>query len=83
MVSKIEPDRYADTGFSVEDTSPEINALLFGLMMKRSSGERLRMGLDMMATAKQLVWASLPPGLSDRERRSAFYQRFYGTPCPF
>jgi len=78
MVSKIEPDRYADTGFSVKDTAPEVNALLFRLMMARTPGERLKMGLDMTATAKALVWASLPGGLSDEERRAAFLERFYG-----
>jgi len=78
MVSKVEPDRYADTGFSVKDTAPEVNALLFRRMMSREPGERLRMGLDMTATAKALVWASLPGHLSEAERRRAFLDRFYG-----
>ena len=82
MVSKIEPDRYADTGFSVKDTAPEINAMLFRSVMSRSAGERVAMGFDMTATAKALVWASLPEGLSEAERRAAFYERFYGEPCP-
>ena len=82
MVSKIEPDRYADTGFSVRDTAPEVNALLFKLMMQRTPGERLRMGMEMLATARQLVWASLPPELDAQDRRAAFYQRFYGEPLP-
>ena len=29
MISKIDPSRYADTGFSVADTPPELNAFLF------------------------------------------------------
>ena len=82
MVSKVEPDRYADTGFSVKDTAPEVNALLFKLMMQRSPGERLRMGMGMLTTARQMVWASLPPELDVQERRAAFYQRFYGKPLP-
>jgi len=36
MVSKIEPDRYADTGFSVADTPSKLNAFLFEQMMKKS-----------------------------------------------
>ena len=79
MVSKIEPDRYADTGFSVKDTAPEVNALLFREMMQRTAGERLAMGMEMTATAKALVWASLPAGLPEAERRAAFCERFYGT----
>jgi hypothetical protein len=82
MISKIEPDRYADTGFSIADTDPEVNALLFSLMMKRSPEQRLLMGMDMNATAKQLVWASMDPELTEMERRAAFYERFYGEPCP-
>lgn len=36
MVSRIEPDRHADTGFAVKDTAPEINAMIFSAMMRRS-----------------------------------------------
>ena len=82
MVSKIEPDRYADTGFSIADTPSEVNALIFRQMMNRTPGERLCMGLDMTATAKALVWASLPGHMNEQERRVAFYERFYGQPWP-
>lgn len=78
MVSKIEPDRYADTGFSVKDTPPDVNALIFRKMMGRRAGERLQMGMDMTATAKALVRASLPEHLTEAERRAAFMDRFYG-----
>jgi hypothetical protein len=66
------------TGFSVKDTAPEVNALLFRRMMSREPGERLRMGLDMTATAKALVRASLPGRLGEAERRRAFLDQFYG-----
>ena len=79
MVSKIEPDRYADTGFSVKDTAPELNAQLFRAMMSREAGERLAMGMEMTATAKALVWASLPVEWTEAKRRAAFSERFYGT----
>ena len=78
MVSKIEPDRYADTGFSIKDTAPDVNAMLFRLMMSREPGERLKMGLEMTGTAKALVWATLPDNLSEPDRRTAFLERFYG-----
>ena len=83
MVSKIEPDRYADTGFSVNDTSPEINAMIFRRVMQRTAGERLVMGMNMQTTARALVWASIPAQLTDTERRTAFYERFYGEPSPW
>ena len=54
MVSNIASDRYADTGFAVKDTPPEINARLFAAIMRRSAGERLLMCLDMMATGRML-----------------------------
>ena len=61
----------------MKDTPPEINAMIFRSMMQRTPGERLLMGLEMMATAKALVRASLPPG-TEEERRAAFLKRFYG-----
>ena len=82
MVSKIEPDRYADTGFSVKDTAPEINEMIFRGMMRKPPGERLLMGLDMRTTSRELVWASIPSDLPATERRRAFYERFYGERCP-
>ncbi len=64
------------------DTSPEINAMIFDKVMKRTSSERLLMGLDMQATARALVWSSIPAGMPEAERRRAFYQWFYGEACP-
>ena len=83
MVSKVEPDRYADTGFSVKDTDPDVNTTIFRRMMERSPGERLAMGMEMLATARDLVWASLPEQLPEQERRREFFRKFYGEPCPF
>lgn len=82
MVSRIDPDRYADTGFTVKDTAPEINARLFAAVMRKTPEERLLMGLDMMATARQLVWSSVGTEGSDAERRAAFSRRFYGEELP-
>jgi hypothetical protein len=78
MVSKIEPDRYADTGFSVADTPPELNAFLFQQMMRKSGAERLAIGCRMTDSARELVWSGIPADLPADERRSVFLQRFYG-----
>ena len=83
MVSRIEPDRYADTGFAVKDTPPEINAMIFAAMMRKTSEERLLMGFDMMATARELVWSGIGPSGSAAERRNLFCQRFHGMDCPW
>lgn len=78
MVSKIEPDRYADTGFSVADTPPELNAFLFEQMMRKSGAERLVIGCRMADSARELVWSGIPADLTVEERRAVFLQRFYG-----
>jgi len=82
VVSKIEPDRYADTGFAVKDTPAEINGMIFRAMMLRTPVERLLMGMDMTATARALVWASIPANLPEDQRRKQFYERFYNLPYP-
>ncbi len=79
MVSRIEPDRYADTGYAVKDTPPEINARLFAAMMRKTPEERFLMGLDMMATARKLCWSGLErEGGTLEDRRQAFLRRFQG-----
>lgn len=40
--------------------------------------ERVRMCAEMFDTARQIVEASLPPGLDARERRYRICRRFYG-----
>ena len=82
MVSCIESDGYADAGFAVKDTPPEVNARLFAAMMQRTPEDRLRMGFDMLATARALVWGSVADAPTPAERRQAFYARFYGEPLP-
>ncbi len=83
MVSRVEPDRYADTGFAVKDTPPEVNAMLFEAMMRKTPEERLLMGFDMAATAREMVWSGIAPGGSTSGRRRAFFQRYYGQDCPW
>ncbi len=52
MVSQIEPDRYANTGFSVKDTAPEINEMIFQRTMALTHSERFLMGMSMLSTAR-------------------------------
>jgi hypothetical protein len=86
MVSRIEPDRYANTGFAVKDTTPEVNRLIFEAMMSKTPEERFLMGLDMMATARELVWSGIrSTGANDssEEAQRLFYLRFHGAPRPW
>lgn len=82
MVSKIEPDRYADTGFAVADTPADVNAFLFRQMMRKSGEERLVIGCRMTASARELVWSGIPGDLPEDERRALFLKRFYGENLP-
>ncbi len=82
MGSQIEPDRYADTGFSVEDTAPEINEMIFQRTMALTSSERFLMGMSMLTTAREMIWASLPKDLSESQCRRHFYKRLYGEELP-
>ena len=75
MVSNIERDRYADTGFSLADTRSDLNAHLFRQMMAKSGAERLIIGCQMAAAARQLVWSGIPEQLLQIERRSIFLKR--------
>lgn len=83
MVSRIEPDRYADTGFAVKDTAPEINAMIFAAMMRKTPEERLLMGFDMLATAREIVWSGIGPEGTEEDRRRLFFKRLYGLECPW
>jgi hypothetical protein len=78
MVSKIEPDRYADTGFSIADTPADLNKHLFDRMMEKSGAERLVIGCQMTDAARELVWSGISQNLPAAERRQIFFQRFYG-----
>jgi hypothetical protein len=78
MGTEIEPDRYADTGFSIADTPPELNAHLFRMMMQKSGSERLEIGCRMNDSARALVWSGIPEDLPEAKRRQIFLERFYG-----
>jgi hypothetical protein len=82
MVRPASPERYADTGYGVKDTSPEINRMIFEKMMARTPEERLLIGFSMLGTAKELIAASLPKELPEGERRRLVYERLYGEKLP-
>lgn len=86
MVSRIEPHRYADTGFAVKDTPPEINRRLFEAMMRKTPEERLLMSLDMMATARELVMQGILREAGEAtgiELQRRAFQRLHSVPCPW
>jgi hypothetical protein len=57
--------------------APEDRERFDRMMMERSPAERMRMAADMHDTAKRIVLASLPEGMSEGERACALLRRFY------
>ena len=60
------------------DTSPEIERIVRDKLMARSGAERFVMGAQMFESAREMVKASLPPGLSEAEQRRQLFKRLYG-----
>ena len=72
-----EPENLMESG--VNDTSPDIEALLKLRYAAMSGSERALMALQMFETAQQIVLSSLDPALSEGERRRELCRRFYGV----
>lgn len=62
----------------MNDTSPEIEALLKARYAAMSGSQRALMALQMFETAQQIVIASLEPNLNEHQRRRELCRRFYG-----
>jgi hypothetical protein len=62
----------------VTDTPPEIERMVREQIMARSGEERFVMGARMFDSAREMVKASLPPGLSIAEQRRELFKRIYG-----
>ena len=60
------------------DTPPEIERIMRDKLMARSGEERFVMGAQMFDSAREMVKASLAPGLSKAEQRRQLFKRLYG-----
>ncbi|HXB60551.1 MAG TPA: hypothetical protein VNU95_13345 [Candidatus Acidoferrales bacterium] len=65
------------------DTPPEIAELVRQKIMSRTGEERFLMGTRMFEAAREVILASLPPGLSPEELKRQLFQRIYGEALPF
>ncbi len=61
----------------MRDTAPEVSAYLRKRYSAMSAEERFLIGIKMFDTARALVDASIPSGLSESERRREVCRRFY------
>lgn len=64
------------------DTSPEIEEMQFEMMMKLGAEKRIALAGEMFMAARQLLLASLPKDLSEREIKKRYYFQMYGEPLP-
>ncbi|HEY4256685.1 MAG TPA: hypothetical protein VGM66_05685 [Candidatus Udaeobacter sp.] len=62
----------------VTDTRPEVEQMIREKMMARSGEERFIMGALMFDSAREMIKASLPRGLSETEQRRLLFERTYG-----
>ena len=60
------------------DTPAEIEQMVRDKIMARSGEERFIMGAQMSESAREMVKASLPSGLSKTEQRRQLFKRLYG-----
>ena len=63
----------------MNDTSPEIKEKIKEIYKNMSGEKKLLIALSMFETARELVIASLPKELSEKERRKELFLRFYGN----
>jgi hypothetical protein len=62
----------------MNDTSPEIAALIQEKLLARSGAERVEMGSGMFDAARAIILASFPPGLPEIEIKGRLCERLYG-----
>jgi hypothetical protein len=62
----------------MNDTSPEIAALVRARLLARSGAERVLMGSRMFEAARAMVLASFPKDLSEIEIKGWLCERLYG-----
>ena len=63
----------------MNDTPPEVERMLREKFMAPSGEERFVMGALMFDSAREMVKASLPRGLSEAEQRRQLFKRRYGN----
>ena len=60
------------------DTPPKIERIMRDKLMALSGEDRFVMGAQMFDSAREMIKASLPRGLSESEQRKQLFKRLYG-----
>ncbi len=66
----------------LKDTTREVEEMQNDLWMKRTPQERARFASAMFAATRDVIIASLPKNLSEREFKKQLFERTYGEPLP-
>lgn len=66
----------------MNDTSAEIRRIQFEMMSRLSTNRRIELACEMFQTAREMIIASLPPNLSEKEFKKQLYFRTYGEHLP-
>lgn len=63
----------------MRDTKPEFQRFVDEQYRRLTPAERVRLCTEMFDAARRLVESTLPPRLSEYERKRRITERFYGT----
>lgn len=66
----------------MKDTSPEMRRLQFEVMMGLGLTRRVELAGEMFMAARNMLLASLPSDISERERIRRIYRATYRTELP-
>ena len=66
----------------MNDTPAEIRRIQFEMMSKLSTNRRIELACEMFQTAREIIIASLPKNLSEKEFKKQLYFRTYGEHLP-
>ena len=66
----------------MNDTSPEMEKLQLEMMIKLGANKRIELAAEMFMAARELILASLPKSLPEREIKKLYYERMYGESLP-
>lgn len=66
----------------MNDTSPEMEKRQLEMMLRLGADKRIELAAEMFMAARELIFASLPENLPEREVKKLYYERMYGESLP-
>ena len=66
----------------LHDTPPEFEKMWHKRWLQKTPQERAKFGFSLFSSARKVILASMPPGLSEQDQKRYIYERTYGEPLP-